>query len=63
MEQQKIIDEIQYYQAQALTDLLYENGLITFVEYDKLTQLNRQTFSPMFADLFPKTLEKSCRKS
>ena len=58
MEQKKVIDEIQYYQAQALTDLLYENGLITFVEYDKLTQLNRQTFSPMFADLFPKQCQQ-----
>lgn len=59
MEQQKVIDEIQYYQAQKLTDMLYENRLISFVEYDKLTELNRQTFSPLFADLFPKTLEKS----
>lgn len=63
MEQQKVIDEIQYYQAKKLTDLLYANGLISFVEYDKLTQLNRQTFSPMFVDLFPKTLEKSSKKS
>lgn len=27
MEQQKVIDEIQYYQAQKLTDMLYENLL------------------------------------
>ena len=27
MEQQKVIDEIQYYQAQKLTDMLYENPL------------------------------------
>lgn len=59
MEQQKIIDEINYFKAQSITDLLYQQNLISFVEYDKLTELNRQTFSPLFADLFPKTLEKS----
>ena len=58
MEQQKVIDEIQYYQAQKLTDMLYENRLISFDEYDKLTDLNRKTFSPLFADLLPKPLEK-----
>ena len=59
MEQQKIIDEINYFKAQSITDLLYQHNLISYVEYDKLTELNRQTFSPLFADLFPKTLEKS----
>ena len=63
MEQQKVIDEIQCYQAQKLTDMLYENHLISFDEYDKLTELNRRTFSPLFVDLFPKTLDKSLKKS
>ena len=58
MEQQKVIDEIQYYQAQKLTDMLYENHLISFDEYDKLTELNRQTFSPLFVDLFPKQCQQ-----
>lgn len=56
MEQQKIIDEIGYYKAQSITELLYQKGLISFVEYDKLTALNRQTFSPLYAELLPKTL-------
>ena len=59
MEQQKIIDEVNFYKAQRIADLLYEKGLISIVEYDKLSELNRQSFSPMFADLFPKTLDKS----
>lgn len=63
MEQQKVIDEIEYFKAQKLTDMLYENGLLSFVEYDKLTELNRQTFSPLFVDLFPKMLDKSLKKS
>ncbi|MBQ8922363.1 MAG: hypothetical protein IJ060_09430 [Oscillospiraceae bacterium] len=59
MEQQKIIDEVNFYRAQTITRLLFESGMITVVEYDKLSELNRQSFSPMFADLLPKTLDKS----
>ncbi len=63
MEQQKIIDEINYYKAQAITELLYARGMITFDEYDKLTDLNRRSFSPLYADLLPKTLDKSSVQS
>ncbi|MCM1315857.1 MAG: hypothetical protein NC244_10885 [Alistipes senegalensis] len=58
MEQKKVIDEIEYYMAQRLTELFYQNELISFDEYDKLTELNRRTFSPLYADLLPKTLDK-----
>ena len=61
MEQQKIIDEIHYYKVQVITELLYARGMITFDEYDKLTELNRQIFSPLYADLLPKSLEKSSK--
>ena len=63
MEQKKVIDEIEYYMAQRLTELLYQNKLISFDEYDKLTELNRRTFSPLYADLLPKVLDKSRKKS
>ena len=63
MEQQKIIDEVNYHKAQAITELLYARGMITFDEYDKLTQLNRQSFSPLFVDLLPKTLDLSRSQS
>lgn len=63
MDQQKIMNEVNYYKAQKITELLYEKGLISFVEYDKLTELNRRSFSPLYADLFPKTLEKSTIQS
>ena len=59
MEQQKIIDEVNYHKAQAITESLYKSGLISFDEYDKLTQLNRQSFSPLFVDLLPKMLDLS----
>jgi hypothetical protein len=63
MEQQKIIDEINYHKAQKITESLYKSGLISFDEYDKLTQLNRQSFSPLFVDLLPKTLDLSGSQS
>lgn len=63
MEQQKIIDEVNYHKAQAITESLYKSGLISFDEYDKLTQLNRQSFSPLFVDLLPKTLDLSGSQS
>ena len=63
MEQQKIIDEVNYHKAQKITESLYKSGLISFDEYDKLTQLNRQSFSPLFVDLLPKTLDLSCSQS
>ena len=42
MEQQKLMDELNYHRAQKLTDALYHFGLISFEEYDKLTLKNRQ---------------------
>ncbi len=63
MEQQKIIDEVNYHKAQAITESLYKSGLISFDEYDKLTQLNRQSFSPLFVDLLPKMLDLSGSQS
>ena len=63
MDQQKIIDEIEYYKAQTITELLYASEKITFDEYDKLTDLNRKTFSPLFPYLLPNPLEKSSNQS
>ena len=63
MEHNQVIDEINYNKAQAITELLYARGMITFDEYDKLTDLNRQTFSPLYADLLPKRLDKSSVQS
>ena len=63
MEQQKIIDEVNYHRAQAITELLYKSGRISFVEYDKLTELNSKSFSPLYVDLLPKTLDLFSKQS
>jgi hypothetical protein len=63
MDQQDLINEINYYRAQKITEQLYAAGMISFGEYDKITALNRKSFSPFLVDLLPKTLDKSIRKS
>ena len=62
MEQQKLMDELNYHRTQKLTDALYHSGLISFEEYDKLTLKNRQSFSPVYVDLLPKPLAFSPEK-
>jgi len=37
---------------QILTSML-EKGLITLSEFNKITELNRKTFSPLFAEIMP----------
>ena len=63
MEQQKIIDEVNYHKAQAITESLYNSGLISFVIYDDLKMNNRHYFSPLSVDLLPKTLDISKKQS
>lgn len=53
------LDELGYFMAQKITEKMLEKGLISFDEYDKLTALNRQSFSPLYADLLPKRLDIS----
>ena len=63
MEQQQIMDELNYHRAQKITETLYRSGLISFDEYDKLTQKNRRSFSPLYVDLLPNTLDISTKQS
>lgn len=62
MEQTRLMDELNYHRAQIITENLYRAGLISLDEYDKLTQLNRQTFSPLLVELLPKALDKSAKQ-
>ena len=45
--------EYDYLLAQQMTESLLKNGLISQVEFDKITQKNRHTFSPKLAELMP----------
>ncbi|HBR01610.1 MAG TPA: hypothetical protein DD738_03285 [Ruminiclostridium sp.] len=45
--------EFNYIQAEKLLKRMLEQGLITEDEFTKITVLNRQTFSPVLAEIMP----------
>ncbi|MDS1005616.1 hypothetical protein FDF18_03200 [Clostridium sporogenes] len=45
--------EFNYIQAERLLKRMLEKGLISEVEFNKITALNRQTFSPVLAKIMP----------
>ena len=51
--QEQLQREFDYIQAEKLLKKILEKGLITVAEFDKITALNRQTFSPVLAEIMP----------
>ncbi len=43
-----------YFMAQKTADFMLSAGLISLVEFNKLTQINRDTFSPFLVEIMPK---------
>ncbi len=43
-----------YFMAQEATNMMLSSGLISLSEFNKLTQINRDTFSPLLAEIMPK---------
>ena len=50
----EIQQDYDYFIAQRASEALLSAGLISLVEFNKLTQLNRDTFSPMFVEIMPR---------
>ena len=50
----EIQQDYDYFMAQRASEALFSAGLISLVEFNKLTQLNRDTFSPMFFEIMPR---------
>lgn len=46
--------DFEYEIAQKLTKSLLDQGLISIDEYDRITTLNREKFSPFYGDLMQK---------
>jgi len=42
-----------YYKAQLLLQSMLDSGLISLSEYNKITLLNRRTFSPYLVEIMP----------
>ncbi len=57
MEHQKILDEINYFRAQKTAEILLKSGQITVGEFNSFSAENGLSFSPLFMDLFPKSLD------
>ncbi len=51
--QEQLQREADYIRAQHLLESLFEKQLISLSEFNKITALNRESFSPMFAEIMP----------
>lgn len=54
--------DVDYYRAQSIAKSMLEAGLISLSQFDNLTELNRKSFSPFLADIFPNIVDKSSKQ-
>ena len=45
--------EVDYVRAQRILSFMLQNGLISLSEFNKITSLNRKSFSPALAQIMP----------
>ena len=51
--QEEIDRDIHYYKAQKVAEEMLKRGLISLAEFNKLTQINRDAFSPYLVEIMP----------
>ena len=51
--QERIQGDLDYKMAQQIAKSMLDSGLISSTEFNKLTAINRETFSPLFAEIMP----------
>lgn len=49
-----IEQDYNFFQAQKIAKNMLELGLISLSEFNKLTEINRKTFSPFWVEIMPK---------
>ncbi|QHQ61437.1 hypothetical protein Ana3638_12155 [Anaerocolumna sedimenticola] len=52
--QERLQHEYDYFLAQQILEAMLKNNLITVDEFNKITTLNRQSFSPALAQIMPR---------
>lgn len=52
--QERIQADLDYRRTQTIAKKMLDDGLISVAEFNKLTAINRETFSPLFAEIMPK---------
>lgn len=57
--QDQIQRETDYFRAQYILKAMLDKGLISLLEFNKITALNRQSFSPMLAGIMPQTVDNT----
>lgn len=51
--QERIQGDLDYKRAQAIAKMMLDSGLISVAEFNKLSDINLKTFSPLFAEIYP----------
>jgi hypothetical protein len=51
--QEQLQCEVDYVRAQRILESMLQNGLISLSEFNKITMLNRESFSPALASIMP----------
>ncbi|WOC31897.1 MULTISPECIES: SHOCT domain-containing protein [Caproicibacterium] len=51
--QEQLRREVDYARAQKILESMLNQGLISLSEFDKITALNRESFSPALAEIMP----------
>lgn len=51
--QEQLQSEMDYIRSQRLLESILKEGLISLSEFNKITMLNRQSFSPALASIMP----------
>jgi len=51
--QEQLQHEVDYVRAQRILTAMLDCGLISLSEFNKITALNRKTFSPLLAEIMP----------
>ena len=51
--QERIQGDLDYKRAQSIAKMMLDSRLISVAEFNKLTAINRETFSPLFAEIMP----------
>ena len=54
IQQIDIEQDYNFFQAQKIAKNMLELGLISLSEFNKLTEINRETFSPFWVEIMPK---------
>ena len=56
--QERLVATARFYLAQSFSDDLLKAGVISREQYELLSDINVETFNPLFAEIRPKSLDK-----